>query len=123
MQSILFKSKIHRATITDANLEYEGSVTIDETLMKLANMREFEKVAIWNVTNGARIETYILKGVPNSGTICVNGAGAHFFKRGDIVILATFGIYSEDELKNYKPTVVFVDENNCFREKRDELLP
>ena len=119
----MFKSKIHRATVTDADLNYEGSVTIDETLLKAADLFPYEKVAIWNVTTGARIETYTLLGPADSGTICINGAAAHKFNKGDLVIIASFASYSEDELKNYKPTVIFVDENNKIKEQREERLP
>ncbi len=119
----MFKSKIHRATVTDADLNYEGSVTIDETLLKAADLFPYEKVAIWNVTTGARIETYTLLGPANSGTICINGAAAHKFNKGDLVIIASFASYSEEELKNYKPTVIFVDENNKIKEQREEILP
>ncbi len=123
MLNIMFKSKIHRATVTDANLDYEGSVTIDSNLMKLAKLKPYEKVAIWNITNGNRIETYTLEGEPESGVICVNGAAAHFFKKGDLVIIASFGLFTDEETVNYKPTVVFVDENNKYKELRDEKLP
>lgn len=123
MLNIMFKSKIHRATVTDANLDYEGSVTIDSNLMKLAKLKPYEKVAIWNITNGNRIETYTLEGEPNSGVICINGAAAHLFKRGDLVIIASFGLFTEEETINYKPVVVFVDENNKYKELRDEKLP
>jgi aspartate 1-decarboxylase len=119
----MFKSKIHRATVTDADLNYEGSVTIDENLLKAADLLPYEKVAIWNVTNGERIETYTLLGPANSGTICINGAAAHKFNKGDLVIIASFASYSDKELKNYKPTVIFVDENNNIKEQREEKLP
>ena len=119
----MFKSKIHRVKVTDADLHYEGSVTIDSTLMKEANIVEYEKVAIWNVTNGNRVETYVIEGEANSGTICLNGAAARRFEVGDLIIIATFGIYTEEELKTYEPVVVFVDENNKMVEKRKEVLP
>ena len=119
----MFKSKIHRATVTDADLDYEGSVTIDETLLKAADLLPYEKVAIWNVTTGSRIETYTLLGPKDSGTICINGAAAHRFNKGDLVIIASFGQYNEEELKNYKPTVIFLDEKNKIKEQREERLP
>lgn len=119
----MFKSKIHRATVTDADLNYEGSVTIDKALLEAADLLPYEKVAIWNVTTGQRIETYTLLGPENSGTICINGAAAHKFNKGDLVIIASFASYSEKELEKYKPTVIFVDENNKIKEQREERLP
>jgi aspartate 1-decarboxylase len=112
MKRTMFKSKIHRATVTHADLTYEGSVTIDETLMRAADILPFEKVAIWNATNGSRIETYALAGEPGSGVICVNGAAARHAQPGDIVILATFAEVDEAEARDWKPTVVRVDHQN-----------
>ena len=113
MKRTMFKSKIHRATVTHADLAYEGSVTIDEVLLRAADILPFEKVAIWNATNGSRIETYALPGQANSGVICVNGAAARHAQPGDIVILATFaeGV-DEAEARTWKPTVVRVDGEN-----------
>jgi aspartate 1-decarboxylase len=108
----MFKSKIHRATVTHADLEYEGSVTIDKNLLDAADILEGEHVHIWNVTRGTRIETYALTGKAGSGVICINGAAAHQNKPGDLVIISTFASYSEAELKYYKPTVVLVDSKN-----------
>ena len=108
----MFKSKIHRATVTEANLDYEGSVTIDADLLKGANILPNEHVHIWNITRGTRIETYTLEGKPGSGVICVNGAAAHQNTPGDLVIIATFADYDEAELKNYKPQVMLVDGDN-----------
>src|SRR6201986_3918945 len=90
MRRTLFRSKIHRATVTQADLDYEGSVTIDATLMRAADILPYEKVHIWNRTNGARLETYALEGEAGSGVICVNGAAAHLARPGDMVIIATF---------------------------------
>ncbi|NNB96266.1 aspartate 1-decarboxylase [Corallococcus exiguus] len=112
MRRILFKSKIHRATVTQADLDYEGSVTIDRDLLKAADILPFEKVAVWNVTRGTRLETYALEGESGSGVICINGAAAHLNQPGDLVILATFAEVEEAELANWKPTVVFVDGKN-----------
>ena len=113
MRRTLFKSKIHRATVTQADLDYEGSVTIDAALMRAADFLPYEKVHIWNRTNGARLETYALEGPEGSGTICVNGAAAHLARPGDIVIIATFAeVESEDEARAWKPTVVHVDAQN-----------
>ena len=113
MRRTLFKSKIHRATVTQADLDYEGSVTIDATLMRAADILPYEKVHIWNRTNGARLETYALEGPEGSGTICVNGAAAHLARPGDVVIIATFAeVQSEEEALAWKPTVVHVDAQN-----------
>ncbi|NOK20630.1 aspartate 1-decarboxylase [Corallococcus carmarthensis] len=112
MRRILFKSKIHRATVTQADLDYEGSVTIDKDLLKAADILPFEKVAVWNVTRGTRLETYALEGESGSGVICINGAAAHLNQPGDLVILATFAEVEEAEVANWKPTVVFVDGKN-----------
>jgi len=113
MRRTLFKSKIHRATVTQADLDYEGSVTIDAGLMRAADILPYEKVHIWNRSNGSRLETYALEGPEGSGTICVNGAAAHLARPGDIVIIATFAeVESEDEARVWKPTVVHVDSQN-----------
>ena len=113
MRRSLFKSKIHRATVTHADLEYEGSVTIDANLMRAANLLPYERVHIWNVTNGSRLETYALEGPPGSGLICVNGAAAHHARPGDVVILATFAeANDEEEARAWKPIVVRVDARN-----------
>ena len=113
MKRTMFKSKIHRATVTHADLSYEGSITIDEVLMRAADILPFEKVAIWNATNGSRMETYAIAGQPKSGVICVNGAAARHAQPGDIVILATFVEGVEDaEAKTWKPIVVRVDGAN-----------
>lgn len=108
----MFKSKLHRAVITHADLEYEGSVTLDEDLMEAADIVEFEQVAIWNVTRGTRLETYALKGDRGSRVCCVNGAAAHPMEPGDRVIIATFTDVPEERVRTWEPTVVLVDENN-----------
>ena len=112
MRRSLFKSKIHRATVTDADLEYEGSVTLDEALMAAADILPFERVHIWNVTNGSRLETYALAGPSGSGVVCVNGAAARHAHPGDRIIVATFADVEEAEARSWKPTVVRVDEKN-----------
>ena len=112
MRRTLFKSKIHRATVTDADLDYEGSVTVDENLMRAADIAPYERVHIWNVTNGSRLETYALAGAPGSGVICINGAAARHAQRGDRVIIATFAEVEEAEAKGWKPVVVRVDAQN-----------
>ncbi len=112
MRRTLFKSKIHRATVTHADLDYEGSVTIDEALMDAAGIWEHEAVHVWNVTRGTRLQTYALKGERGSGVVCINGAAAHLNEPGDLVILATFADMEESEARGWKPTVVLVDAHN-----------
>jgi aspartate 1-decarboxylase len=112
MKLNIFKSKIHRATVTHADLEYEGSVTIDANLLDAANILPYESVHIWNVTRGTRLMTYALEGPRGSGAICINGAAAHLNKPGDLVILATFADMAPEEARDYKPVVVRVDHRN-----------
>ena len=112
MRRTLFKSKIHRATVTHADLEYEGSVSIDEDLLDAAGIWEYEAVHVWNITRGTRLQTYAIKGQRGSGVICINGAAAHLNKPGDLVILATFADMDESEARSFKPTVVLVDRAN-----------
>ena len=112
MQRFLLKSKIHRATVTEANLDYEGSVTIDEDLMRAANIIEYEQVHIYDVTNGNRIITYAMTGAAGSGTICINGAAAHKVHPGDLVILATYSLMNQEEQRGFKPKIVQVDAKN-----------
>ena len=111
-------SKIHRATVTDANLNYVGSITIDETLLKAANIREWQKVEILDVNNGERFQTYVIKGKADSGQICLNGAAARKVQPGDKVIIVTYGYFEEKTADDFKPTVVIVDENNKIIDKR-----
>lgn len=108
----MMKSKIHRATVTEANLNYIGSITIDEDLMETADLLENEKVQIVNNNNGARLETYVIPGPRGSGVICLNGAAARLVQPGDNVIIISYAQMSAEELRSHKPTVVFVDENN-----------
>jgi aspartate 1-decarboxylase len=108
----MFRSKIHRATITDADLEYEGSVTIDEALLEAAGILEYEAVHLWNVTRGSRLQTYALKGPRGSGVVCVNGAAAHLNRPRDVVIIATFGEMTDEQARSWRPTVVRVDGEN-----------
>jgi aspartate 1-decarboxylase len=112
MRLNVFKSKIHRATVTHADRAYEGSVSIDADLLEAANILPYEAVHIWNVTNGSRLVTYALAGERGSGTVCVNGAAAHFNSPGDLVILATFADMDPDEARTHKPVVVRVDKDN-----------
>ncbi|MBR3519122.1 MAG: aspartate 1-decarboxylase [Paludibacteraceae bacterium] len=105
----ILKSKIHRVKVTEANLDYIGSITIDEDLMDAANMIQNEKVFVVNNNNGARFETYIIKGERGSGVICLNGAAARMAQKGDVVIIMTFATMDFEEAKTFKPTVVFPD--------------
>ena len=113
----MLKSKIHRATVTDANLDYEGSIALDPVLMKEADLIEFEKVHVLDVTNGSRLETYVIKGKENSGEVCINGAAAHLVNINDLVIIASYCSLNEEELINFKPTIILVDEKNQIKEK------
>lgn len=108
----IFKSKIHRATITEANLNYVGSITIDEDLIEAANLFEGERVQIVNNNNGERIETYVIKGERGSGVVCLNGAAARRAEVGDVVIIISYGWMTPEEARSYKPTTVFPDEYN-----------
>ena len=108
----LFKSKIHRAKVTHADLNYEGSVTISGELMDAAQILEYEQVHIWNVTQGTRLVTYALRGDNESGVICINGAAAHRASPGDKVIISTFAEVPREEVANWKPKVILVDEDN-----------
>ena len=112
MKIELLKSKIHRATVTDANLNYIGSLTLDPLLIQEANLNEYEKIHVLNITNGNRLVTYIIKGEKGSGEVCINGAAAHLVSKGDLVIIAAYCSVSEDEAKNFKPTIVHVDHKN-----------
>lgn len=113
MNRILLKSKIHRATVTEANLDYEGSVTIDENLMLAANLVEFEQVQIYDVTNGSRVTTYVITGPAGSGVICINGAAAHLVHVGDIVIIASYALFTEAEVASgVDPRIIRVNEKN-----------
>ena len=115
----MFKGKIHRATVTHADVDYEGSVAIDYDLMDAADILPNEVVQIWNVTNGERFDTYAIPAPRGSHMICMNGAAAHKARVGDLVIIATYAHMEEKEAKRYEPRVVLVDENNCIKEKRD----
>ena len=105
-------SKLHRATVTDANLNYVGSITIDETLLKAANIKEWQKVEILNINNGERFQTYVIKGKTDSGEICLNGAAARKAQKGDKVIIVTYAQIEEKDVENHKPKIVIVDEKN-----------
>jgi aspartate 1-decarboxylase len=112
MMRILCKSKIHRATVTEANLNYEGSLTLDPLLMEAAGLVPFEQVHVLNLNNGARFETYLIEGERGSGTVCVNGAAARLVQVGDPVIILAYALVPEDELADFTARIVFVDEHN-----------
>src|SRR5436309_6495131 len=112
MLRTMMKSKIHRATVTHADLHYVGSVTVDPDLMDAADLLEGEQVCIVDIDNGARLETYVIAGERGSGVIGINGAAAHLVHPGDLVILIAYGMMDESELREYAPRVVFVDEKN-----------
>jgi aspartate 1-decarboxylase len=112
MQIQVLKSKIHRATVTDADINYIGSITIDEELMNAANLIEFEKVQVLNINNGERIETYVIQGKPGSGTICLNGAAARKFLPNDLVIIVSYALMEFEEAKRFKPSIAFVNSGN-----------
>ncbi len=113
MRRTLFKSKLHRVTVTHADLHYEGSVTLDAELMQAADILPYERVHLWNVTTGSRLETYALEAPAGSGVVCVNGAAAHHFRPGDLAIVATFAeAEDEAEARSWRPTVVRVDARN-----------
>ncbi|BFH70475.1 aspartate 1-decarboxylase [Paenibacillus dendritiformis] len=112
MLRIMHKSKIHRAKVTDANLNYKGSITIDAQLMEAANILENERVSIVNINNGARFDTYVITGERGKGDICLNGAAARLVQPDDLVIIISYGMYDDSELAGFEATVVHVDSNN-----------
>jgi len=117
MQRFMLKSKLHRATVTDADLNYEGSISIDEDLMDAAVILPYEKVAVYNVSNGERFTTYAIKGGRKSGTICLNGAAARKASKGDLVIIATYVMVEDDEAFNWRPKCVHLDAKNRIKPK------
>ena len=123
MERTLLKSKIHRATVTDANLDYEGSLTVDKTLMDAAHLIPYEQVQIFNVTNGHRFLTYVIEGERDSGEICANGAAAHLARQGDTLIIACFSNYTEKESGKHVPQLVYVDEDNKITSVKAEIKP
>lgn len=116
------KGKIHGATVTEANLNYMGSITIDETLLKASGIMPNEKVQIVNNNNGNRFETYVIKGEENSGVVCLNGAAARMVQPGDKVIIIAYGMMTEDEAQHYVPKIVMVDEDNQVLEVRPKEI-
>ncbi len=111
----MLKSKIHRATVTEANIEYEGSITIDRNLLEAADMLPYEQVEIYDCTNGNRLQTYVIEGEPGSGEICVNGAAAHLVKPHDLVIICSYVQVADEECRGWEGIRVFVDEKNQQR--------
>ena len=112
MRRRMMKSKIHRATVTDANLHYVGSITVDRDLMDQADLLEYEQVAVVDIDNGNRLETYVIEGARGSGDICLNGAAARLVSPGDRVIIISYADYDREELEGYEPTIVHVDRQN-----------
>jgi len=112
MQRILLKSKIHRAKVTDANINYEGSLTIDSDLMEAADILPFEQVKVYNISNGARFDTYAIGGIPGRGEICLNGAAARMGTVGDLIIIATYATYDEIERATHNPRIVMLQADN-----------
>ncbi len=116
MRRTMCKSKIHRATVTDANLAYQGSITLDPVLMAAGDLREYEQVHVVNINNGARFETYVITGAPDSGDVVLNGAAARLAQPGDKVIIMSYALYDEAELHDFAPRIVFVDDQNRIAE-------
>ncbi len=119
----MLKSKIHRATVTDANLHYEGSVTIDPILMEAADLLPFEQVHLLDIDNGARLTTYVIEGERGSGQMCVNGAAAHLIHRGDTIIAISYMAVSEDEAQRHEPKLIYVDEANSITRTGHAIEP
>lgn len=115
MQRYMLKSKIHRATITDANLNYEGSLTIDRTLMDAVGLIPFEKIKVYNINNGERFDTYVIEGRPGAGQICLNGAAARKGLTGDLIIIVSYALYAEEELVDYQPRIVTLHPDNSIK--------
>ena len=118
MQRFMLKSKLHRATVTDADLHYEGSISIDEGLMEAAEIIPYEQVAIYDVSNGERFTTYAIKGERGSGTICLNGAAARKVAKGDLIIIATYVMVDDISAKDWSPKYVLLDEKNRIKDKK-----
>ena len=116
MHREVLRGKIHRATVTEANLEYEGSLTVDVELMEAAGLSAYERIDVYDVTNGSRFSTYLIEGPRRSGVICVNGAAAHLAKEGDRIIITGYGLATEVEVRSHRPRVVLVDGNNRIRQ-------
>jgi len=122
MKRFMLKSKIHRARITGAELHYEGSLSLDLALMESADLLPFEKIEVYNVSNGARFSTYVIPAPRYSGEVRLNGAAARMGAVGDIVIIASYGLFDKEELEGFRPYLVYVYENNQIREVRREMV-
>jgi aspartate 1-decarboxylase len=121
MQRTMLKSKLHRVRVTHSELHYEGSCAIDEALLEAADIREYQQIDIFNVTNGERFTTYAIRAQRDSGTISVNGAAAHKANPGDLVIIASYAVYNEIELEKFKPQLVYVDADNRIIDQRNAI--
>ena len=121
MQRIMLKAKLHRVNVTHSELHYEGSCAIDDDLLDAADIREYQQIDIYNVTNGERFTTYAIRAQRGSGVISVNGAAAHKASPGDIIIIASYAMYNEIELQKYHPQLVYVDEHNRIIAQRDRI--
>ena len=121
MQRTMLKSKLHRVNVTHSELDYEGSCAIDEALLDAGNMREYEQISIYNVSNGERFSTYAIRAERYSGIISINGAAAHKAAPGDIIIIASYAVYHEIELEKFKPQLVYVDDNNRIQSQRNAI--
>ena len=117
----MLKSKLHRVHVTHSELHYEGSCAIDDDLLDAADIKEYQQIELYNVTNGKRLTTYAIRAQRGSGVVSVNGAAAHQANPGDILIIATYAIYNEIELQNYHPQLVYVDEHNRIIGQRDQI--
>jgi aspartate 1-decarboxylase len=121
MQRVMLKAKLHRVHVTHSELHYEGSCAIDDDLLEAADIREYQQIDIYNVSNGERFTTYAIRAQRASGIISVNGAAAYKANPGDILIIAAYAMYSESELQSFHPQLVYVDERNCIVDKRNEI--
>jgi len=121
VKRIMLKSKIHRATVTGANVHYEGSIAIDQDLMEAANLFEFEQVDIYDINNGQRFSTYVMKGTRGKGEIRLNGAAARLVSIGDLIIICSYSLFDEEEALHHKPILVYVNEKNRIKKKKTRL--
>jgi aspartate 1-decarboxylase len=121
MQRTMLKSKLHRVHVTHSELHYEGSCAIDDDLLDAADIKEYQQIDIYNITNGERFTTYAIRAQRGSGIISVNGAAAHKARPGDLLIVASYAMYNEIELQKYRPLLVYVDENNRIIAQRDRI--
>lgn len=120
MLRYMLKSKIHRATITSADLHYEGSLTVDRKLLEQADLQPFERIKVYNINNGERFDTYVIEGPPDSGVIGLNGAAARKGMVGDLIIIASYALYSPEELAAYRPRILLLDEHNRIKDDSGE---